>query len=220
MLAGGLSPSRAEGVLAGLRATCDLYEYLVLYRLAESLARHLGTDWVWHAPIQPHISLLSEAPSEGHVIARNHETSIQLLTQQNFPRTSSADTSAGAVSLSEKRSPDFIIGIRDDRTNELLSWLVLDAKFRTKAKFVRQSLEKMHIYRDALRWDGLPPAGAFAVIPRLNDATKLYASDEYRNRHHFGVLCCPLSPADGWLSPVTEWLDRELVRQPTPNHAG
>lgn len=210
MLAGGLSPSRDEGVLAGLRTTCDLYEYLVLFRLAESLAQYLGTDWVWHAPTPPRIALLSEAPSEGHVTARQGGKSIHLMTQQMFRRTSAADMSSGMLSLSEKRSPDFIIGIQDDRTRELRSWLVLDAKFRVRAPFVRQSLEKMHVYRDGLRWNGQPPAGAYAVIPRLSDATQLYASDDYRNRHRFGVLCCPLTPSDEWLNPVKEWLNREL----------
>jgi hypothetical protein len=111
--------------------------------------------------------------------------------------------------LSEKRTPDFVIGVTDNEGTPI-SWMVLDAKFRTSASSVRDSLKQIHIYRDSLRWNDIKPAGAYAIIPKVRDGAALYASDDYREKHNFGVLHCPLEPDNHWLRPVTDWLDSIL----------
>jgi hypothetical protein len=207
----GLSPLQGAPLAAGLRETCELYEFLVLFRLADALALHLGAEWRWKVTRPPKLSLLKDAPESGTVLLSNGDMRFELRTQRTFRPTNSADIGEAFVSLAGRREPDYVLGLFDN-DDLLLSWMVLDAKFRTKKRHVRDSLSKIHIYRDGLRWNGLTAAGGYAIVPRILEPAALYASDAYRKAHNFGVLCCPLEPDDGWLCPVLDWIDLELSK--------
>lgn len=209
MLSPGLAPDTAADVWAGLRRTCDLYEYLVLFRLADALSHRLGESWKWRVRHSPSLELLRHVPETGEIEIRNEELRIELRTQQDFLPTRSVELPEGFRSLSGKRSPDYVIGVfGPDET--LKSWLVLDAKFRSNSTGVREGLGKIHIYRDGLRWNGIAPAAGYAIIPKTVESIKLYASTDYREHHNFGVLVCPMEPEEDWDIPIWSWLSREI----------
>ena len=209
MMARGLIPNRDGGTLVGLRETWELYEYLVLFRMAEGLAQHLGTDWNWKSVSNPDLRLLREAPSMGTIRIENGGQRIELRTQVKCPRAP-GNSSEGFSSLSQKREPDYVLAVFDEES-ELVSWVILDAKFRTKKQYVLSSLGNIHVYRDSLRWHSKPPAAAFAIIPKIVEGTALYASQDYHDEHQFGVLHCPLEPDEEWLRPVIAWLEKALA---------
>ncbi len=216
MLKVGLAPDREQNVFAGLRDTWELYEFLVLYRLAESIAYHLGQDWTWQVTRAPSLSFFSSAAEAGIIRLENKNAILELRTQQNFSAKKNAGREVGCYSLSGQRAPDFVLGLFNSK-RELQSWLVLDAKYRTQKSAVRDSLSKLHIYRDGLHWNGMKPAGGFAIIPSLKPSTELYASEEYRQDYQFGVLVCPLRPEEDWIKPVSTWLDAELEKLSNPS---
>jgi hypothetical protein len=209
MLTSGLSPERHAPVKAGLRESWALYEYLVQFRLADTLSAHLGTDWSWSVGRSSKIKLLQDAPETGVVSLGNGRARLELRTQQTFTSTKTADIKSGFVSLAGMRIPDYVLGIFDHE-NRLRSWVILDAKFRTKKEYVQDSLGKIHIYRDGLRWDGLTAVSGYAIIPRILPDAILYANDFYHEIHDFGVLCCSLEPEEDWLAPILKWIDRVL----------
>ena len=155
------------------------------------------------------MELLRHFPDTGEIEIRNEDLRIELRTQQNFQPTRSVELPEGFRSLSGKRSPDYIMGVfgPDDA---LKSWIVLDAKFRSKAPNIREGLGKIHIYRDSLRWNGIAPTAGYAIVPRNSEGTVLYATTDYRERHKFGVLICPFEPEKDWDNPIWSWLSQEI----------
>jgi hypothetical protein len=115
-----------------------LYEFLVQFRIADTLSSHLSADWKWRVIRSQSFKLLQDAPLTGVASLGNGKARIELRTQQIFSPTKTANIESGFVSLAGKRIPDYILGIFDQENN-LRSWLILDAKFRTKKEYVQWS---------------------------------------------------------------------------------
>jgi len=205
MLSAGLSPDQKASIYGGLRETWELYEYLVLFRMADGIAKQLGEGWAWAVSRPPQLTLLRDAPATGVIQLANAKKRIELHTQQHFMPLNQETKSGEFSSLSTKRSPDYLLGIFD-QNDTLKSWLVLDAKFRTHKEGVLDGMSKIHIYRDSLRWNGLPPTAGYAIVPKTVSRTERYATNEYRAEHNFGLLVCPLTPEPDWLSPIIKWI--------------
>jgi len=209
MLGAGLSPDQKTSAYGGLRETWELYEYLVLFRMADGIEQQLGDDWSWAVSHSPQLTLLRDAPATGVIQLENSDGRIELRTQQRFMPLKGGQKEGPYTSLSNQRDPDYVIGYFD-QSGSLKSWLVLDAKFRTNEGGVYDGLGKIHIYRDSLRWNGLPPAAGYAIIPKTVSRTNRYATNDYRAEHNFGLLVCPLAPEPDWLSPIITWIEETI----------
>lgn len=49
-------------------------------------------------------------------------------------------------------------------------------------------LTDVHVYRDSLRWRGLPAHSAYIVTPSLAENTAVYGGSAYQSEHRFGAI--------------------------------
>jgi len=192
-----------QGLLqSGLGHTYELFELLVLYRLARGMGRALGLNWDFASAPSSAFRLL-DRPPDGSLwrAAAPGGLTVELRYQQVFQAWNGK--AAEFQSLSGQRRPDYILLL--SRHAQPLAWLVLDAKYRSSREAIHEGLAELHVYRDSLRWKGLPARAAFILIPRAADNAASYVSSDYHRVHQFGALA--LDGAD-WLQPVvTELLN-------------
>jgi len=201
-----------EGALeASLRPTYDLFELLVLYRLGAILSHELKEKegWTTTTASLKRTSLL-ESPPDGEFWHADgpSDLSLKLYFQQTFTAHSEGSAAVGFRSISGERRPDYILGIRQGR--RLLSWCVLDAKYRTSRTAIHDGLADLHVYRDALRWNGLRPWGGFILVPSFQENASSYIASSYHKLHRFGGLC--IAELD-WARPLLDWI-LEHAREP------
>ncbi len=108
---------------------------------------------------------------------------ISLLLQ---PRFASWDQEGrwGFKSLSRTRIPDLVVAWE---TRVGRGFVVLDAKYRQARENVLEAMESAHIYRDSLRWHGLPPEYAVLLIPAKTPAAWLSRA-EFQQEHRVGAV--------------------------------
>jgi hypothetical protein len=192
----GLRLDEQGALLASLRYTYDLFELLVLYRLGSGLARALGLSWRCTSQ-PPRSNDILESPPEGCTWEGESSEGLRLeLHYQRRFRSWSA-TRAPFQSLSSERYPDYVLLL--SRRDQPLCWLLLDAKYRSSREAIHDGLADMHVYRDALRWNGLPARAGFILVPRLRDNASIYASRDYHETHHFGAIALH---EEDWLRPI------------------
>ncbi|HWE99123.1 MAG TPA: nuclease domain-containing protein [Caulobacteraceae bacterium] len=201
----GLAYAPGEDVEASLKNSWDLFELLVLYRLGGELGRVL-TARGWREAQSVAVRTLGHeaAPANGSAWrwASPHGSTIELWYQRGF-RSGLTSTGPPFTSLTGHMIPDFVIVARTPQGG--VSWLILDAKFRSGESAVHEALGDLHCYRDALRIEGVRADEAFIVAPRLSERVRIYASTSYLAEHRFGALVL-FEP--GSLGPVTAWLER------------
>ncbi len=92
-------------------------------------------------------------------------------------------------SLSGERRPDLVVSwIPHDRPGDA-AWIVLDAKYRVGANLV-DAFTSVHLYRDALRWNGLGGRARAGVLltPSRTADTAAYFADTFRAEHGMGAF--------------------------------
>jgi hypothetical protein len=208
LLSPGLAYGPNERLYTSLKHTYDLFELLVLYRLVDALPRLLGPHWKLKRAAGLNRSRVVERPQDraAWLIEGPNEFSIELRYQQWFGRARSPPDARLFSSLSGLNIPDFILLLRQQA--QPISWLILDAKYRSGRQAVDQGLGDVHRYRDALRVAGLPAAGAYVVVPRLQEVMAPYSRSEYHVAHNFGVL--QVYSDVSWLQPVEQWIESAL----------
>ncbi len=97
--------------------------------------------------------------------------------------------------------PDFILLLQ--RGSEPIAWIILDAKYRSGRQAVDAGLQDVHRYRDALRILAMRAAGAFVIVPDLQDEDPPYASSNFLKHHAFGVIRLL---AGDWVQPIVDLL--------------
>ena len=102
--------------------------------------------------------------------------------------------------------PDYVLVLR--RGMQPISWLILDAKYRSGRAGVDEGLGDIHRYRDALRVNGSVAAGAYIVVPRLEELEAPYGQSEYHVVNNFGVLQLY---SNDWLQPIKRWIESVLM---------
>lgn len=205
----GLMIERDGAVDGCLRRSHELFELLVLLRLCRGLEAVVTDGWSARATGSARRHIL-EAFAPG-IVWQAHGpggATLELRYQQTFDSFSPRNKQWWT--LSGERRPDFVLTLRVD--GELHDWLVLDAKYRSSRASVHQGLADLHVYRDALRWEGRAAEGGYVVAPTVSDDASVYASAEYIRSHRMGVLA--LDRHD-WMLPVVEWLGRHGIGSTT-----
>ncbi|KAB1070730.1 nuclease domain-containing protein [Methylobacterium planeticum] len=198
----GLAYAPGQTIYAALKNSYDLFEIIVLYRLAAQLGSHLSADW---APCK--VATIKEYDLEDRPEDRTrwvwqgpHDQRLELTYQALFHSAKSANASFPQTSLSAQAVPDYVLALW--KGDNIVSWLILDAKYRSGRKPVHDALGDIHRYRDSLRMGGTPAAGAYIIVPHLQDDAALYSEAYYLAAHQFGAL---VLYADDWAAPVFSW---------------
>jgi hypothetical protein len=203
LLEPGLAFAPGGELLSALKRTYDLFELLVLHRLAASLRNWLEGAWIWSTPIL-NISGREARPIDGAIWSAHHPSGrrIELRYQQQFGRARAPPDVRAFGSLSGALIPDYLLVVADG--DNVMSWLILDAKYRSSRQSVDEGLGDIHRYRDALRLSGIRAAGAYVIVPRLAEPTAIYAQPSFIAHHSFGV--CELFTEDP-LRPIRRWVN-------------
>lgn len=185
---------------ASLRHTWELFELVVLYRLARALRSRLGPAWTWTDRSLSTGSALS-GPRNGLVCSATGPDGrvLELRYQQTFHSWPSEDREF--QSISGERIPDYLLLLKSGDARP--TWIVLDAKYRSSREAVIEGLRDLHVYRDALRWCGTPPLAGFIVVPTVADRARAFTESSYFERFAFGALSIE---TDNWMAPALEWL--------------
>lgn len=147
-----------------LSPTWEIFERWCFIRLARQLKESLP-GFAWRENAVAHAA----ASWRG----TNSKTEIDLALQPRFPAWDQS-ASGSFRSLSREREPDLIITIKSEAG---MRWLVLDAKYRVSRPNVLDAMSSAHLYRDALRWNGLPPVGSYLLIPAPTECAWLMTAD-------------------------------------------
>ena len=92
--------------------------------------------------------------------------------------------------ISTERRPDFVLTYRQGQ--QLVRWILLDAKYRVGLAGITDALADMHVYRDSLRWVAgstlMAPEAGYLLVPAVGEATQRFAAPSYRETHRFGLV--------------------------------
>jgi hypothetical protein len=209
MLDPGLAYSPGGDLQSALKHTYDLFELFVLYRLIDELPKQLGTGWILKAGKPLRYVGREERPADRAAwwFQGPGGLALELRYQQWFSRARMPPDERMFTSLSGVNIPDYILVLRRD--TKPISWVILDAKYRSGRQAVDQGLGDVHRYRDALRVRGMRADGAFVVVPNLQEAGAVYATSGYHDHHAFGVLQLF---SEGWLAQVCQKLTMSLPK--------
>lgn len=216
----GLAYAPGQDIHAALKNSYDLFEILVLYRLAASLDESLPAGWSVSK-----VAAIKEYDLEDRPADRTRwvwqgpdKQRLELTYQALFHSAGPASASRSMSSLSAQAVPDFVLALR--RGEEIVSWLILDAKYRSGRKSVHDALGDIHRYRDSLRMGGRPAAGAYIIVPYLQEDAARYGESHYLATHQFGALVLYV---DDWVLPVLEWFRmvsvQPAIQKAPPSHA-
>ncbi len=128
---------------------------------------------------------------------------VSVVLQQTFSASNGASSSS-FYSISGMRCPDIVLQKSDESGGS--SFLVFDAKYRTKRNNVLEAMATAHIYRDALRQDGEHADGALLLVPRGSGAPWLEA-EEFQHEEKVGII--PFAPGseEKVLEYLRNWLE-------------
>jgi hypothetical protein len=104
--------------------------------------------------------------------------------------------------------PDYVLIFRRDKA--VVSWLILDAKYRCSIQSILAAMGDMHRYRDALRMRRQPAAAAYIIVPNLDQKARLYGDAAFLDAHGLGALAVYET---GWMAPVTCWLQTAQIQE-------
>lgn len=188
LLAPGLAYGPTGDVYASLKHTYDLFELFVLFRIIEFLKEALGPAWTLEAHKSCYNGGREDRPPDRSVwlFRGPDDTTLEVRYQQWFSRMKCAEDGRTFTSLSGVNIPDYVLLVRKRRI--VTSWVLLDAKYRSRRQAVDDGLGDIHRYRDALRVRGTRADGAFVVVPKLQEENALYSTSDYHEIHGFGVL--------------------------------
>jgi PD-(D/E)XK nuclease superfamily/Domain of unknown function (DUF2357) len=207
LLSPGLAFRPNGDLYTSLKRTYDLFELLVLYRIIDALPRALGSGWATRRAVSLVQTGIEERFGDGSawLYEGPEQLSLELRYQQPFGRVQEPPHTREFSSLSGLNIPDYILVLR--RGKVPISWLILDAKYRSGRQAIDQGLGDIHRYRDALRIRDIRAAGAYIVVPRLQESEAPYGCSAYHAENQFGVL---QSSLEDWLAPVLQWIEVTL----------
>ncbi len=143
--------------------TWEIYERWCFVQLGTAL-QALMPEYQWS------ISRTHGSKAKAALVAvDDEEVCMELLLQPKCPSGDAAPY-AGFHSVSGLREPDIVL---TRRSGDHASWNVFDAKDRTSRSNVLDAMASAHIYKDALRWNGLRPDYSLLLLPRGGAASWL-----------------------------------------------
>ncbi len=199
----GLVYAPGQDVYSALKHSYDLFELMVLYRLINAISAKLSFDWI--------------ATGEGSIKRLPHEDrppdrstwiwrgpggqELELHYQAMFRSAGPPPDLRFLTSLSAQGVPDYVLIYRTG--GEVVSWMILDAKYRSSRQSVHDGLADIHRYRDSLRVRGQAASAAYIIVPTLAQGAELYGQPVFLEAHRLGAL----SVYDHhWLDPIWTWL--------------
>jgi hypothetical protein len=160
----GLAYAPGQDVVSALKHSYDLFELAVLYRLVAALGNTLGPSWrpLSSASVRryPHEDRPSDRSSWSWV--GPDDEAVELVYQALFNAATSSASANGFASISGQYVPDFTIIYR--RKDRSVSWIILDAKYRSGRQSIHDGLGDIHRYRDALRLSQRQADAAYIVV--------------------------------------------------------
>jgi hypothetical protein len=199
----GLSYAWDGNIQSPLKRTYDLFEQVVLYRLATELPIALGDEWHLKKIVPVGTVGREDRPPDGSLWLMQGPDGLwlELRYQQRFSRAVLPPDTRKFSSLSGASIPDYIFLLR--RADQPISWIILDAKYRSGRQAIDDGLGDVHRYRDALRIRGLVASKAFVIVPRMQEPELPYGQAEFHKAHQIGVL--QIYKTD-WLCPIVNWV--------------
>ncbi len=172
---------------ASLRPSFDLYELWTFLSLAAELERSplVGEGFRWRRVGVRR--LLDPLGTGGGAALVGRSTAGTLSLSFNLTFSSLRARRGARFSLTGERRPDLVLAWRPD--GGAGAWVVLDAKYRV-GRNLADGFESVHIYRDALRWDGFGGAARAGVLlaPAATPGTAVYFTDAFRDEHGLGAF--------------------------------
>lgn len=130
------------------------------------------------------------------------EERIRLYAQMTCPSLRGKNK-YGYGSISRERKPDFVL---EYVKVNLHRYICLDSKYRVSRPAILEAMESAHIYRDSIKWSGIPPVLSLLLTPSDHDASPL---EEHEYIDAYGVGCVRLKndqDARSLLDYVWRWL--------------
>lgn len=115
-----------------------------------------------------------------------------------------AKTNQSRWSISNERRPDFVISLESKETEG--SWLFFDAKYRVGKTNLGDAFQSVHIYRDALYFDGYGDkckAGCL-IAPSMTEDAKEWFSTDFKEKYSTGIW--ELKPGQENNTGIGEWI--------------
>lgn len=203
LLSPGLAYAPGQDVFSALKHSYDLFEILVLYRLAAQIGDVLPEGWTAGKVGAIEAYDLEDRPEHRTRWTWREPDGrwLELTYQASFKAAGAGDGKNILSSLSARGVPDYVLAMWDG--DNLVSWIILDAKYRSGQQSIHDALADIHRYRDGLRMVGRPAAGAYIIVPHLQEGATLYSEATYLEAHSFGALALY---SGEWAQPVLAWL--------------
>jgi hypothetical protein len=214
----GLAYGPGHDVISALKHSYDLFEIAVLYRLVAALGVALGAEWQAAGSGQVARYPREDRPPDGSSWTWNGPggQSLELVYQRVFKAATLTSDPYGPQSITAQCVPDYVLIYR--RGSKPVSWMILDAKYRSGRQSVHDALGDLHRYRDALRLSQSHASAAYIIVPALQEDAALYASPSYLEMHRFGAIC--IYQTD-WFIPIRTWLEvMQTIRASTGDEEG
>ncbi len=192
---------------AATRPSYDLYELWCLLAVQRQLAAALP-GWRWTA--RKLGALLSPTGTGGgaRFTARGEGQTLTLLFNPTFrgyhKRLDRRGAPRARWSRSKRRRPD--LGVPWRPAGPPGGWVCLDAKYRVGQRNLGDAFTSLHLYRDALRYEGFggPCRAALLLAPSETADAADWFSDAFRERYAAGVWALTPGRADG--DSLARWL--------------
>lgn len=162
---------------AYLGPTWDIYEQWCLLRLKEALQDiYQGLTWL----------PLSKGPFAEGWAGNGGDIRVELRSQFTAPAWD-GERDWGFLSISKELRPDFHLVVETDGNRR---WWTFDAKYSQSRAGVLTAMQAAHVYRDALRLNGVASSGSYLLVPALDSSLSHLHAESFHKRHGVGVLVC------------------------------
>ena len=195
----GLAYGPGQDLYSALKHSFDLFELVVLYRLASGVSSMLGSGWRLLRRSALKRLPREDRPPDGALWlwAGPKGQFLELHYQPWFSSARAPPDNRRFSSLSAVGVPDYILVLRQG--SNPVGWIILDAKYRSGSQSVRDGLSDVHRYRDSLRVRSIKAAAGYIIVPNLQPRAELFGSAEYLAAYGFGALNVY---AENWLHPI------------------
>jgi hypothetical protein len=154
-LRNGVDDSQLDELL-WLCPTWEIYERWCFLKVIQALQlAYAGLNWAISCPGSTIdcIQCLGTGPG----------VEVTAWLQLTYPAGDMRPNRWGFGSISAQRRPDITI-LRE--SGDQGCFIVLDAKYRVAREHVLEGMSSAHLYRDSLRWKGLPPRASLLLVPK------------------------------------------------------
>jgi hypothetical protein len=215
LISPGLAFAPEQDIYSALKHSYDLFELAVLYRLVAGVSAGLPPDW--HLTDQGSVKRLprEDRPPDGSIWIWTgpDEQELEMYYQARFASAVGPPDIRPFSSLSVGRVPDYVLVYR--RSNVIVRWIILDAKYRSSRHSIHEALGDIHRYRDSLRMSGRAADAAYIIVPCLQDDAELYGRSDYLKAHQLGAIS---TSDDSWIDPIWNRLQLSSPSTPTSPH--